>query len=146
MALRLHHTNVCSDDMGKLRWFYGDVLDLTRLPQPPMVGTTETDQDGSQEWGDSAAFFTAGHETELQIHATLRRPYAGHQHKHSINPLANGHFCFRTDTMDDILTRLDHHNIPYSDYGYWAIQGWRQVFLSDPAGNIIEIHQVDKGW
>lgn len=144
MALRLHHMNVCSDDMTKLQWFYGNVLDLHQLPQPPMVGDSETDQDGSEEWGDSAAFFVAGHKTELQIHATLRRPYVSYEWDQSVNPLANGHFCFRTDDIDRVLARLDEKKIPYSDYGYWAVKGWRQVFLSDPAGNIIEIHQVDK--
>ncbi|MEY4761857.1 MAG: hypothetical protein RLZZ200_1713, partial [Pseudomonadota bacterium] len=29
----------------------------------------------------------------------------------------------------------------YSDYGKWAIAGWYQVFLQDPDGNIIEVHQ-----
>ena len=143
MVLRLHHSNVCSDDLDKLKWFYGEALGLETAPRPRMTGDPEPGQDESGEWGDTAAFFEAGNPTELQIHATLRRPYASYQYGQSVNPLANGHFCFRTDDLAEVLARLDKHGVPYSDYDYWAIQGWHQVFLSDPAGNIIEIHQVD---
>ena len=38
--------------------------------------------------------------------------------------------------------RLDDKGIPYSDFGAWAMKGWEQVFFYDPAGNIIEVHQV----
>ncbi|MEX5305302.1 VOC family protein [Kocuria sp. CPCC 205258] len=142
--LRLHHVNVCTDDMGQLDSFYGTVLGLQQLPTPPMVGQSEADTDGSAEWGGTASFFVAGHESELQIHATRRRPDASYEHKQYVNPLLNGHFCFRTDDIEAVLRRLEEHGVPYSDYGYWALKGWRQVFLSDPAGNIIEIHQVDQ--
>ena len=30
----------------------------------------------------------------------------------------------------------------YADYGAWAMKGWSQIFFYDPAGNIIEVHQV----
>jgi len=33
--------------------------------------------------------------------------------------------------------------IPYSDYGDWAMEGWRQIFFYDPAGAVVEVHQVD---
>jgi glyoxylase I family protein len=32
--------------------------------------------------------------------------------------------------------------IPFSDYGVWSIERWDQIFLTDPAGNTIEIHQI----
>ena len=29
-----------------------------------------------------------------------------------------------------------------SDYGDWAIKGWRQIFFHDPDGNVIEVHAL----
>jgi glyoxylase I family protein len=40
--------------------------------------------------------------------------------------------------------RLQDKGIPYADYGAWAMQGWEQIFFYDPAGNIIEVHQVNE--
>ena len=37
---------------------------------------------------------------------------------------------------------LDEKGIPYSDYGVWAMADWYQVFLQDPDGNIVEVHQT----
>jgi len=39
------------------------------------------------------------------------------------------------------MRRCDELGIGYADYGKWAIAGWHQVFLSDPDGNGVEIHQ-----
>jgi hypothetical protein len=41
-----------------------------------------------------------------------------------------------------VRKELTAANIPFSDYGVWAIKNWDQIFLTDPAGNIIEVHQV----
>jgi catechol 2,3-dioxygenase-like lactoylglutathione lyase family enzyme len=55
--------------------------------------------------------------------------------------MAHGHFCFRTDDIKGFMRRCDERGIRYSDYGCWAIPGWHQVFLHDPDGNVIEVHQ-----
>jgi hypothetical protein len=41
----------------------------------------------------------------------------------------------------NLKKRLEEKNIPYSDYGQWAMNGWYQIFFYDPAGNVIEVHQ-----
>ena len=38
--------------------------------------------------------------------------------------------------------KLEAQNIPYADYGKWAMAGWYQIFFHDPDGNIIEVHQT----
>ena len=142
MVLRLHHMNICGDNMKELRKFYGEGLGLTELAPPSMTGD-DTDNEEDKTWGQTAAFFEAGDPTQLQVHLTKRRAYANFEHGQCINPLAHGHFCFRTDNLKEVADRLDEYGVPYSDYGYWAIEDWHQIFVSDPAGNIIEIHQVD---
>ena len=38
---------------------------------------------------------------------------------------------------------LREKHIPFADYGVWAMGGWYQIFLQDPDGTIIEVHQAD---
>lgn len=141
--LRLHHVNVTSDNMSLLTDFYGDALGLNLLPSPPMIATSKGGAaDGDAEWDTAAKFFDAGDPTELQIHATQRQPYLAAQEGHSVNPLIQGHFAFRTDDIEAIKARLTEHGIPFDDWGIWSVEGWHQIFFTDPAGNMIEIHQV----
>jgi catechol 2,3-dioxygenase-like lactoylglutathione lyase family enzyme len=142
-SLRLHHVNVTSDDMRILTDFYQEALGLEMLPSPPMIATSASGtDDGDAAWDDSAKFFDAGDPAELQIHATQRQPYLAAQEGHSVNPLIGGHFAFRTDDIEEIKQRLTEHGIPFDDWGIWSVKGWHQIFLTDPAGNMIEIHEV----
>lgn len=145
--LRLHHVNVTSDFMPGLVDFYQDALGLNMVPSPEMIATSAADtDDGNEAWDKAAKFFDAGDPNELQIHVTQRQPYLAAQEGHSVNPLISGHFAFRTDNLEEIKARLDKAGIAYDDWGVWSVEGWHQIFLTDPAGNMIEIHQqVDEG-
>jgi catechol 2,3-dioxygenase-like lactoylglutathione lyase family enzyme len=144
--LRLHHVNVTADDMSILTDFYQNALGLGLLPSPPMIATAASGtQDGDAAWDDSAKFFDAGDPSELQIHATRRQPYLAAQEGHSVNPLIQGHFAFRTDDIEAIKARLVDNGIPFDDWGVWSVKGWHQIFFTDPAGNMIEVHQVLTG-
>jgi catechol 2,3-dioxygenase-like lactoylglutathione lyase family enzyme len=59
-----------------------------------------------------------------------------------VNPLIGGHYAFRTDNIEEIKAQLTANNIPFDDWGIWSVKGWHQIFLTDPAGNMIEIHEV----
>jgi len=148
MKLRLHHVNVVSDNIEELHQFYAQVLGLERMPLPPMIDhvghedQASNDAEDDETWRDNVGFFDAGEGDNLQIHAGRRQPYLGAQMEHSINPLLTGHFAFRTDDLDAVRKHLTDQGIPFSDYGEWAVKDWDQIFLSDPAGNIIEIHQL----
>lgn len=142
-SLRLHHVNVTSDDMSTLVTFYRDALGLDIIPSPPMIATSATESDdGDAEWDSGAKFFDAGDPAELQLHATRRQAYLALQEGHSVNPLIAGHFAFRTDDIESAKQRLVENGIPFDDWGIWSVKGWHQVFLTDPAGNMIEIHEV----
>lgn len=146
MQLRLHHVNVCSDDMEELHRFYAEALGLTSLPPLPMIEpakdeTVAASQDQG-EWAQNVGFFDASGADELQIHASRRQAYLGARMSHAVNPLITGHFAFRTDDLDALRERLANAGIPFSDYGEWSVKGWDQIFFTDPAGNVIEVHQV----
>ena len=145
MQLRLHHVNVCSDDMEALHRFYAEALGLESLPPLPMIEQA-TDENppasGNEgEWAQNVGFFDAGG-AELQIHASRRQAYLGARMGQAVNPLITGHFAFRTDDLDALRERLANAGIPFSDYGEWSVKGWDQIFFSDPAGNVIEVHEV----
>ena len=57
----------------------------------------------------------------------------GFKIKQFVNPMSRGHFCFRTDDILGFMRKCDELGIRYSDYGKWAIAGWHQVFLQNPA-------------
>lgn len=142
-SLRLHHVNVTSDNMSTLAAFYANALGLDLLPSPAMIATSTAEgKDGNAQWEDGAKFFEAGDPAELQIHVTRRQPYLALEEGHSVNPLIGGHFAFRTDDIEDIKARLTANGIPFDDWGIWSVEGWYQIFLTDPAGNMIEIHEV----
>ena len=84
-------------------------------------------------------FLTDG---EVEFHITKKDVNLGFEMKHFINPLERGHFCFRTDDIEGFKKRLEEKEIPYADYGKWALAGWYQIFFHDPDGNIIEVHQI----
>ena len=157
MKLRLHHVNVCSDNMDELHHFYSNVLGLGTAPTPPMIEhlgheddaapTAEETQaeavnDNGKPWSQNVGFFDASGQDELQIHASRRQAYLGPRMGHAVNPLLTGHFAFRTDDLNEVRKQLTANGIPFSDYGVWSIEKWDQIFLTDPAGNTIEIHQI----
>lgn len=149
MKLRLHHVNVVSDNMEELHDFYRTVLGLSDDPLPPMVEHLGHQNDreeatGEDKWGANVAFFNArGDEgVDLQIHAGRRQAFLGPRMGHTINPLLTGHYAFRTDDLAAVRKHLDEQGIPFADYGEWAVKDWDQIFLTDPAGNVIEIHEV----
>jgi glyoxylase I family protein len=156
MKLRLHHVNVVSDNMEGLHEFYSGVLGLGTAPTPPMIEhighnvdtlpsedlTSEVALDNGQSWDANVGFFDASGQDELQIHASRRQAYLGPRMGHAVNPLLTGHFAFRTDDLNEVRSRLNAAGIPFSDYGVWSIEGWDQIFLTDPAGNVIEIHEI----
>ena len=54
------------------------------------------------------------------------------------------HIAFRPDDLDAFKRRLEDKGIKYSDYGDWAMTGWKQIFFYDPDGNVVEVHQAPK--
>ncbi len=134
MQIKLHHINVVTSDVPELDAFYRDVLGLaaeTSLARPSLTEGVKS----------SVAFVTDG---ATQFHLTERDLTFAFRSKQAINPLERGHLAFRTDDIAAFKKRLDERGISYSDIGPFAVKGWQQIFFYDPAGTIIEMHQVDE--
>jgi glyoxylase I family protein len=94
----------------------------------------------TQGYAGAVSFVTDG---STQVHLAEKDLGAGFRTGQVVNPVERGHIAFRTDDIAAFKRRLDERNIPYSDYGGWAMNGWQQIFFYDPDGNIIEVHQAD---
>jgi glyoxylase I family protein len=135
MSLKLHHVNVCTDDVPGLDTFYRDVLGL-KAEKPADVPRLDV-----KNYAGPVAFVTDG---AVQFHLSKRDEQFAIRAGHTVNPVTKGHIAFRTDDMDDVIRRLNAAGVAFSDYGNWAVEGWRQIFFADPAGMIVEVHQVPK--
>lgn len=138
MKIKFHHVNLCTRDVPGLAEFYRDVLDMK--PEPSLEKLRVKDEG----YAGGVAFLvesTTGDEP-IQFHVAEQDLKIGFKTGQAVNPLERGHLAFRTDDIAAFKKRLEAKGIPYSDYGAWAMGGWQQIFFYDPAGNIIEVHQV----
>jgi catechol 2,3-dioxygenase-like lactoylglutathione lyase family enzyme len=128
--------NLCTENVARTSEFYQSVFNLSRLQDEEhnLVG-----EDTEDRFDGVVDFLTDG---EVEFHITKKDVNLGFEMKHFINPLERGHFCFRTDDIEGFKKRLEEKEIPYADYGKWALAGWYQIFFHDPDGNIIEVHQT----
>ena len=94
---------------------------------------------GKKAWLSDVEFRSDG---AMQFHLARRNNRAGFNTGHVVNPLYQGHIAFRTDDLDAFKQQLEENNVPYSDYGHAAVQGWHQIFFYDPDGNVVEVHQI----
>lgn len=136
MSLKLHHVNVCGTDVEALHAFYNGVLGLaTETPE-------RSPKLAAGHYAGPVAFVTDG---ATQLHLGKQDLTLADRAGQAINPVAKGHIAFRTDDIGDIKRRLNAAGIAYADYGDWAVDGWHQIFFIDPAGTVVEVHQVPGG-
>jgi catechol 2,3-dioxygenase-like lactoylglutathione lyase family enzyme len=140
--MRLHHVNIVSPDVQGLDDFYRTALGLERIPDLPLIAIQGYSDTSSGEVKNPATFLSAGDPEQLQVHLCAPDQNLGFRYGHMVNPIARGHIAYRCDDIAAVKARLEASRIPYSDWGVWAVKGWYQIFLFDPAGTAIEVHQV----
>lgn len=136
MKLHLHHVNLCTTNVDAMDAFYREVLDMKT--EAGMNANRAQSTDG---YSGQVAFVSDG---QTQFHLAEKDLGAAHRTKTFLNPLERGHIAFRTDDIEAFKKRLQERNIPYADWGAWAMKGWHQIFFYDPDGNIIEVHQASQ--
>ena len=136
MKLKLHHVNFATTDVAAMDAFYRDVLDMQTIPG---MGVNRVKDQG---YPGDVAFVTDG---AMQMHIAEKDMGVGFRTGQVVNPVQRGHIAFRTDDLDAFKRRLDAKGISYSDFGDWAMTGWKQIFFYDPDGNVVEVHQAPEG-
>ena len=134
MKLTLHHVNITGHDVPGMDRFYADVL--CQAPIPEMAALPTLDEDAIRV---PVAFRTDG---AIQFHLAAQDLGLALRHGKAINPLERGHLAFRTDDIAAFKTHLETMGVSYVDYGTTFTTHWHQIFFLDPAGTIIEVHQV----
>jgi glyoxylase I family protein len=140
--MRLHHVNIVTQDMAALDDFYQGILGLEKMPAPPLIEIPGYSDTSGGEVVNPASFIDAGDPAELQLHLCKSDQDLGRRYGQFVNPVARGHVAFRCDDIEAVKARLDEQGVAYADYGVWAVKGWYQIFLHDPVGTVVEIHQV----
>ena len=133
MKIKLHHVNVCSNDVPA--WRNSIATCSTWSPSPRSSEGRILDRRLSRQrrLPDRRHHPVPSGREGLGV---------GFRTRQAINPVERGHIAFRTDDIDAFKKRLKGKGIPFSDYGAWAMKGWEQIFFHDPDGNVIEVHQV----
>jgi catechol 2,3-dioxygenase-like lactoylglutathione lyase family enzyme len=112
--LAVHHVSINVDDVGAARDFYTGVLGLTERPDRP-------------DFAFGGAWLDAGGQQVHLIEGKL--------------PGAVGqHFALQVEDLDATIAELRGRGIEVTDPG--PVGTSRQSFLADPAGNMVELHQV----
>jgi catechol 2,3-dioxygenase-like lactoylglutathione lyase family enzyme len=104
--------NTHGTSLDALAQFYGDVLGLPLAPRP--------------ELGVDGYWFDAGAGSQVHV---IDAPAAGS----GIDPIGN-HYCLLVDDLDATQSALERAGVP-------CFRGGDQLFLTDPAGNTVEIQQ-----
>ena len=136
MKLKLHHVNFATTDVAAMDKFYRDVLEMQTIPD---MGRNRKKDEG---YPGDVAFVTDG---TMQMHIAEKDMQIGFRTGKVVNPVQRGHIAFRTDDLDAFKKWLNAKGIHYSDFGDWAMTGWKQIFFYDPDGNVVEVHQAPPG-
>jgi catechol 2,3-dioxygenase-like lactoylglutathione lyase family enzyme len=110
----VHHVSINVDDVDAALGFYVDVLGLVPLRDRPAFGF-------------GGAWLDAGGQ---QVHLIEGTP----------PPACGQHFALRVDHLDDVVTELRTRGVDVPDPK--PVGTGRQTFVSDPAGNVVELHQT----
>jgi len=115
MKLTLHHINVTGHDVPGLDAFYSDVLCQQPIPEMAEIPTLDA----------NALRVPVAFRTDGQVQFHLAQQDLG--------------LAMR---QDKFIRHLEAQGVAYVDYGTTFTQFWHQIFFLDPAGTIIEVHQV----
>ena len=112
--MAVHHVSINVDDVEAGVRFYCDVLGLVQRGDRP-------------DFPFGGAWLDAGHQ---QVHLIEGEPPAG----------LGQHFALLVDDLDDTVAELRRRGVEVSDPR--PVGTSRQAFVSDPAGNLVELHQA----
>lgn len=112
--LAVHHVSINVTDVEAALAFYVDVLGLVPRPDRP-------------DFGFDGAWLDAGGQ---QVHLIAASPPAG----------LGQHFALLVGDLDNTVAELRGRGVDISDPA--PVGTSRQAFVSDPSGNLVELHQA----
>ena len=131
----LHHVNIEAHDVRASAAFYQELIGIEETewqtsPDSPISDVTANET--------LLAPFGSGDNRGLHV----VKPQANFAKRNGLdhNPTIGGHFAIQFDDLEAAVRRLDAAGIFYSDAGCYAMAGLRQLYLYDPAMNLVELN------
>ena len=133
MNWSVHHVNLAAHDIRETAEFYKGMLGMqeSKLERPQGRGNFRDDPEALAIFG----------EHNRGIHIVKPVPTFARDNNLLHNPTIGGHVAINVADLDAVCRRLDAAGVLYSDGGEFAMLGYRQVYLYDPAMNLIELNQ-----
>jgi len=113
----VHHVSINVGDVDEARRFYTEVLGFTPRTDRP-------------DFGFGGAWLDAGPQ---QVHLIEAPP----------PPNVGQHFAVQVADLATVITELRNNGVEVSDAS--PVGTGLQAFLSDPSGNVVELHQANVG-
>lgn len=138
MSWSIHHVNLPSTDVRGTAAFYATVLGMAEEAWtfPASRGYIPADADKLALFPDPSK--GGGHRGLHLIHPD---PTFAQRNNLMHNPSIGGHVAIEVKDLAAVKARLTAAGIPYSDAGVFAIPGLHNIYVYDPAMNLIEINQ-----
>lgn len=131
----VHHVNLEAEDVREAVAFYVEIAGMAEgsWRAPPERGDFSTDP-------AKLAVLTRG-EDNSGLHIIRPDPGFALRNGFAHNPSIGGHPAFCVPEVAAVKARLEGAGILVSDAGVYAMAGMRQIYVLDPAGNMIEVNQ-----
>ena len=138
MSWSIHHVNIQAENVRETAAFYTSILGMTEgdWVLPKEAGYIQTSKDRLSLFEDPTRDGQA-----QGLHIIKPDPDFAAKNNLRHNPSVGGHFAIQVSDMRAVIRRLEAANIPYSAAGVFAIPGLWNIYLPDPAGNLIEVNQ-----
>ena len=134
-AWHIHHVNLQAENVREAVAFYTGVIGLKegRWRSAAKRG------DFSIDPAELAVLTNADDNSGLHI----IRPDAGfaYRNRFAHNPSIGGHPAFCVPDVQAVKARLEAAGVLVSDAGVYAMAGMHQIYVLDPAANMIEVNQ-----
>ena len=134
-AWHIHHVNLQAEKVREAVAFYTEVIGLKEGRWQSAVKRG----DFSIDPAELAVLTNAGDNSGLHI----IRPDAGfaYRNRFAHNPSIGGHPAFCVPDVQAVKARLEAAGVLVSDAGVYAMAGMHQIYVLDPAANMIEVNQ-----
>lgn len=131
----LHHVNLQALDVQQSAAFFRDIVGL-----PPGQFVTGG-KDHMQKATADPRFLSCFGDDNRGLHIVRPSPTFTRENNLMHNPTVGGHVAITVPDIKAVMKRLDQAGIVYSDAGSYAMKGMYQIYVYDPAMNLIEINQ-----
>lgn len=131
----LHHVNLQATDVQLSAAFFRDIVGLP--PGPFISGGAAHMQKATAD----PRFLACFGDDNRGLHIVRPSPTFTRDNNLLHNPTIGGHVAITVPDIRAVMRRLDAAGIVYSDGGTYAMKGMHQIYVYDPAMNLIEMNQ-----